>query len=133
MREKIINNKSVNVNLDLPIEWREKIESLAIEKQQSLSDFITDVIGQYLGYNLDNLNINRLQENYQELSERLKILETKDYQIEKLQNRLDIIEKLVASLQTNVVSRPFNRLSHALMINEEIEDEPDEILTDFLD
>lgn len=132
MTEKIVN-KSLNITLDLPLEWKEKIENLALEKQQSLSELITNIIGEYLGYNLDDININRLQENYHELSQRLKVLEGKDYQIERLQNRLNIMEKLVASLQSQVISRPLDRLSHGMIMDEEIDDEPDEILTDFLD
>jgi hypothetical protein len=132
MTEKIVN-KSLNLTLDLSLEWKEKIEHLALEKGQSLSELMTDLIGQYLGYNLDDVKINRLRENYQELSQRLKILEGKDRQIERLQNRLDIMEKLVASLQSQVISRPLDTLSHSLIVGHEIEDEPDEILADFLD
>lgn len=132
MTEKIVN-KSFNITLDLPIKWKAKIDNLAQEKNQSLSNLITDIIGQYLGDNLDDINVNRLQENYQDLSKRLKVLEAKDYQIERLQNRLDIMEKLIASLQTQVISRSLDSLSYSVSIDEEIEDEPDEILTDFLD
>jgi uncharacterized protein YydD (DUF2326 family) len=132
MTEKIIN-KSFNITLDLPIKWKAKIDNLAQEKNESLSNLITDIIGQYLGDNLDDINVNRLQENYQDLSKRLKVLEAKDYQIERLQNRLDIMEKLIASLQTQVISRSLDSLSYSVSIEEEIEDEPDEILTAFLD
>lgn len=132
MTEKIVN-KSFNITLDLPITWKAKIDNLAQEKNESLSNVITDIIGQYLGDNLDDINVNRLQENYQDLSKRLKVLEAKDYQIERLQNRLDIMEKLIASLQTQVISRSLDSLSYSVSIDEEIEDEPDEILTDFLD
>lgn len=131
MTEKIVN-KSLNITLDLPIKWKSKIDDLAREKNESLSNLITDIIGQYLGYNLDDINVNRLQENYQDLSQRLKVLEGKDYQIERLQNRLNIMEKLIASLQTQVISRSLDGLSYSVSIEEEIEDEPDEILTDFL-
>lgn len=131
MTEKIVN-KSLNITLDLPIKWKAKIDDLAREKNESLSNLITDIIGQYLGYNLDDINVNRLQENYQDLSQRLKVLEGKDYQIERLQNRLNIMEKLIASLQTQVISRSLDGLSYSVSIEEEIEDEPDEILTDFL-
>jgi uncharacterized protein YydD (DUF2326 family) len=132
MTEKIIN-KSFNITLDLPIKWKAKIDNLAQEKNESLSNLITDIIGQYLGDNLDDINVNRLQENYQDLSKRLKVLEAKDYQIERLQNRLDIMEKLIASLQNQVISRSLDSLSYSVSIEEEIEDEPDEILTAFLD
>jgi hypothetical protein len=43
------------------------------------------------------------------------------------------MEKLIASLQTQVISRSLDSLSYSVSIEEEIEDEPDEILTAFLD
>jgi hypothetical protein len=126
-------NKPLNITLDLPSLWLEKIEQLAQEKQQPLTDFITDIIGQYLGDNLHNNRLDRLEKQDQDLITRLTILESKNYDIENLKHRFEIMEKLVASLQTQVISRPLDRIQHSIMLHEEIEDEPDEILTDFLD
>ncbi|BAQ66892.1 hypothetical protein [Geminocystis sp. NIES-3709] len=124
-------NKPLTIKLDLPSEWLDKIENLAKEKQQPLDQLITDILGQYLGYNLENTRLDRLEKQHQDLTNRLETLEDKDYQLEKLQYRFEIIEKLIASLQTQVISRPLDLINHSLMI-EEVEDEPDEILTDFL-
>ncbi|BAQ62182.1 hypothetical protein GM3708_2588 [Geminocystis sp. NIES-3708] len=124
---------SLNLTINLPLEWQEKIKDLALEKQISLSELITDIIGEYLDENITDIKINRLQENYQKLNQRLITLEKKDYSIERLQHRLDIMEKLIASVQNNFTSIPFDQLSYSSMISYEIEDEPDEILTDFLD
>ncbi|NCO75591.1 MAG: hypothetical protein GW795_06260 [Cyanobacteria bacterium] len=133
MTEKIVK-KSLNLTLDLPLQWTEKIEQLALEKQQPLSELITDIIGVYLSYNLDELNISRLQENYQELNKKVQILEAKDHYIDRLEHRLFIIEKLVSSLQTQISPYPRDKsISYAPIIEEEFEDEPDEILTDFLE
>jgi hypothetical protein len=126
-------NKPLNITLDLPSPWLEKIEHLAQEKKQPLTDFITDIIGQYLGDNLHNNRLDRLEKQDQNLITRLTILESKNYDIENLKHRFEIMEKLVASLQTQVIPRPLDRIQHSIMLHEEIEDEPDEILTDFLD
>jgi len=126
-------DKKINLSLNLPSDWYAQIESIAQEKELSLSELITNIIGQYLGNNLEDVRLDRLEKQYKDLNKRTAILENQDYQIAILQNRLEIMEKLIASLQTQVISRPVDRLSHSLMLNEEIEDEPDEILTDFLD
>ncbi|MGI0480584.1 hypothetical protein ACN4EE_07315 [Geminocystis sp. CENA526] len=126
-------NKPLNITLDLPIEWLEKIEHLAQSKNLSLSQVITDIIGQYLGDNLYNSRLDRMEQQHQDLTKRLTVLETKDYDLDNLKYRFEIMEKLIASLQTQVISRPFDRIDRTIMIQEEIEDEPDEILTDFLD
>lgn len=126
-------NKLLNITLDLPSQWLEKIEHLAQEKQQPLTELITDIIGQYLGDNLHDNRLDRLEKQDQDLITRLTILESKDYDIDNLKHRFEIMEKLVASLQTQVISRPFDRIGDSIMIHEDIEDEPDEILTDFLD
>ncbi|WP_017294968.1 hypothetical protein [Geminocystis herdmanii] len=126
-------NKPLNITLNLPSPWLEKIESLAQDKKQPLTDLITDIIGQYLGDNLQNNRLDRLEKQDQDLITRLTILESKDYDIENLKHRFEIMEKLIASLQTQVIPRPLDRIGHSIMTHEEIEDEPDEILTDFLD
>jgi len=116
MTEKIVK-KSLNLTLDLPLQWTEKIEQLALEKQQPLSELITDIIGVYLSYNLDELNISRLQENYQELNKKVQILEAKDHYIDRLEHRLFIIEKLVSSLQTQISPYPRDKsISYAPII-----------------
>lgn len=126
-------NKLLSITLDLPSQWLEKIEHLAQEKKQPLTELITDIIGQYLGDNLHNNRLDRLEKQDQDFITRLTLLESKDYEIENLKHRFNIMEKLIASLQTQVISRPFDRTTYSATIQEEIEDEPDEILTDFLE
>lgn len=126
--------KSLNLTIKLPLEWQQKLNDLALEKQLSLEDLITEVIGEYLGYNLNHIKVDRLVQKYQDIDNRLGILETKDYQINSLENRLNILEKLVASLQSQVISHPtINTFDNNMIIDDEIYDEPDEILTDFLE
>lgn len=127
------NTKKLNLDLEFPLAWIEKIELLAQANEQSISEIIVDLVGNNLGLNVENLKINRLFNNYQNLEKRLGLLETKDYQIERLNHRLEIMEKLMAQLQTERFSSPSSLLSLPVEhYEDEIEDEPDEILTDFL-
>jgi hypothetical protein len=127
------NTKKLNLELEFPLAWIEKIELLAQANEQSISEIIVDLVGNNLGLNVENLKINRLFNNYQNLEKRLGLLETKDYQIERLNHRLEIMEKLMAQLQTKRFSSPSSLLSLPVEdYEDEIEDEPDEILTDFL-
>lgn len=124
--------KKLNLNLELPLEWLEKIESLAHKEEQTVAEIITDLIGQNLGLDLQPLKFNRLKKQNQELEERLGLLENQDYQIEKLNHRLEILEKLVAQLQTQRFSPRPSLVNLPVSDDDEIEDEPDEVLTDFL-
>jgi hypothetical protein len=131
----MLNNlplKKLNLNLELPLEWLEKIETLAQQKRQTVAEIITDLIGQNLGLDLHTLKLNRLAKQNQQLEDRLKVLENQDYQLEKLNYRLEILEKLVAQLQTQKFSARSSLLNLPINDDDEIEDEPDEILTDFL-
>lgn len=124
--------KKLNLNLELPLEWLEKIESLAQQQGQTLEETITDLIGQNLGLDIQALKVNRLFKQNLELEQRLAVLESQDYQIEKLHNRLEIMEKLIAQLQTQRFSSRPTLLNLPAVDDDDIDDEPDEVLTDFL-
>ncbi len=124
--------KKLNLNLELPLEWLEKIESLAQKEGQTLEETMTDLIGQNLGLDIQALKLNRLRKQNLELEQRLAVLESQDYQIEKLNHRLEIMEKLIAQLQTQRFSSRPTLLNLPAVDDDDIEDEPDEVLTDFL-
>ena len=124
--------KKLNLNLELPLEWLEKIESLAQKEGQTLEETMTDLIGQNLGLDIQALKLNRLRKQNLELEQRLAVLESQDYQIEKLNHRLEIMEKLIAQLQTQRFSSRPTFLNLPAAVDDDIEDEPDEVLTDFL-
>ena len=124
--------KTLNLNIELPLEWLEKIQSLAQQQEQTLEETITDLIGQNLGLDTQTLKLNRLRKQNLELEQRLAVLESQDYQIEKLHNRLEIMEKLIAQLQTQRFSSRPTFLNLPAAVDDDIEDEPDEVLTDFL-
>lgn len=122
--------QTANLYLNIPDEWLEKLDSIALEKQQNIEELVLDIISHYLSENKLNLENSQLSEKYEQLSERLKNLEKKDYQIERLTTKLDILEKLVVTLQTKDIQE--DNLNNNQKWDDEFEDEPDEVLTDFL-
>jgi len=119
-----------NLSLNVPDEWLENLDNIAAEKNQSIEELILEVIGDYLKSDSNKLSLKEIFKEHQELSKRLEILEKKDYQIDRLTTRLNILEKLISVLQTEgVKTKKYNRDSFD---EDDFEDEPDEVLTDFL-
>lgn len=119
-----------NLSLNVPDEWLENLDNIAAEKNQSIEELILEVIDDYLKLDSSKLSLKEIFKEHQELSKRLEILEKKDYQIDRLTTRLNILEKLISVLQTEgVKTKKYNRDSFD---EDDFEDEPDEVLTDFL-
>ncbi|MBE9222915.1 hypothetical protein IQ215_09440 [Cyanobacterium stanieri LEGE 03274] len=126
-----LNLQTANLYLNIPDEWLEKLDNIAVEKEKNIEQLVIDIIGNYLS-NTQHLSENKqILEKYQKLSQRLEVLEKKDHQIERITTKLDILEKLVATLQTKVVKED-NTETNNDNWDDEFEDEPDEVLTDFL-
>ncbi|AFZ47686.1 hypothetical protein Cyast_1730 [Cyanobacterium stanieri PCC 7202] len=120
--------QTANLYLNISDEWLEKLDKIALEKEQNIEELVLDIIGNYLSESKLTLENNQLLEKYEQLSQRLETLEKKDYQIERLTTKLDILEKLVATLQTKNTQEDNDNGEW----DDEFEDEPDEVLTDFL-
>ncbi len=119
-----------NLSLNVPDEWLENLDNIAAEKNQSIEELILEVIDDYLKLDSSKLSLKEIFKEHKELSKRLEILEKKDYQIDRLTTRLNILEKLISVLQTEgVKTKKYNRDSFD---EDDFEDEPDEVLTDFL-
>ena len=129
------------LHLKLSDEFYEKLNNLATENNISTSELGIKIINNYLSSDLIN-NIfsqeDKLEEStveYKELSDRLAILESKQIEIEKLEDRFLIMEKLMDSIQRQVTVRDYAGKipDHLIDHSHDIDDEPDEILSDFLD
>lgn len=123
-----LNFQVANLSLNLPDEWLDELAKISLQKEQNIEELVKDIIGQYLTIDVEPLKIEEMLQKNKAIEGRLKVLENKDQQIEKLVNRLSILEKLVASLQINKSLAPVQFSQNY----DDIEDEPDEILTDFL-
>ena len=129
------------LNLKLPEEWHKKLSTLAAEKDKSMTELMIQIINEYLGSNsleksdLQDINLDKIVQECQELSDRLTVLENRDNQLEKLEERFVIMEKLMDSIQRQITVRDYAGKipAHSMAEPDDFEDEPDEILTDFLD
>lgn len=126
------NFKKISITLELPLEWANKLDELCLKNKQELAEVISEFIGKNLDLDLKDFQVTKLTQKYQDLEQRLVTLESKDYDIHKLCHRLEIMEKLVAQLQIQRFSSPPAMINMPLTKDDDIEDEPDEILTDFL-
>ena len=129
------------LNLKLSTEFYEKLNKLATENNISVSELAIKIIDNYLHSDLIN-NISSSKEKveistveYQKLSDRLTILERKHIELEKLEDRFLIMEKVMDSIQRQITVRDYaGKLpDHLIDHSPHIDDEPDEILSDFLD
>ena len=138
MTKKIIYK---HLHLKLPEEYHKKLNALAVEKDKSITELMIQIISEYLSSNLqkksdlEDINLDKIVQQYQELSDRLTVLENKDNQLEKLEERVVMVEKLMDAIQRQITVRDYAEKLPAHLIAEpdDFEDEPDEILTDFLD
>lgn len=121
----------INLELQIPSQWKEELQKLADKNNQSLPEFTREIIGQYLAIKHEKLQQKQIKGEIEALKNRVKTLEEKDYQIEKITNKYNILEKLIASLQTQIFTSKTINENSIIEDDDDIEDEPDEILTDF--
>lgn len=123
-----------NINLNLPSEWLENVQELALQNNQSVSELILEVLAKYLQIDYDDFQRKQIRKEIAELRAKFSQIEQTNEQFVKLNQRLNTLEKLIISLQSQV---NYSQSNNNLVIideqeDEEIYDEPDEILTDFL-
>ena len=130
--------RKANINIKIDYSSKEQLLNIAKEKRLNLEDLLKTIIDNYLQENLDNqaiLNnqeLEELKQSYQQLNQRLMVLEAKNLEVERIENHFSILEKLVESLQYQISPRHIQKtVSH--YVDDDTDDEPDEILTSFLD
>ncbi|MDV3000214.1 MAG: hypothetical protein N5P05_001820 [Chroococcopsis gigantea SAG 12.99] len=106
----------------IPAQWLRQLEKLAAEKESSVSEVIKKAIEQYLITNDSNPDLRPLKQQIQQLSEQVQILRNAQHKINHLDLRVCILEKKVLPTLSPDVAED----------GEEYEDEPDEVLTDFI-
>lgn len=117
----------VAVNCQIPSPWLDKLESVATIRNQSLSVVVQDAIAQYLGES--NLTTNKDVEDL-----RVQIL-TLQQQFDNLKAHVEVKDKQLLTLATINQIKPqlLPHLPTAISDEEVYEDEPDEVLYDFLE
>ncbi len=125
--------EQVTIKLKISEDWAKKLNKIAKENYQTSEEMLKKILAEYLNVNYENIKLQELSEKVDKIEKRLSKIEQKDCNLNKLINRLTIMEKLITSLQTREIVR-----TAEIMINSELDDdddmddEPDEILTDFL-
>lgn len=114
---KVKMGEKVKINCKIPQEWQAKIELLAKERKTQPSKIIYEALGRYLG---ENANTD---------DSRLNILEV---EVTMLKRQVAELVILVKNRQISSLSMVTKAQQNAEDDDDFIEDEPDEILYDFL-
>lgn len=118
------------IELKLPKKWAKKIIELADKNNQLVDELILEILAKYLDIDYGKFEGKQIRKEIDILNTKIDQLQERDYQFQKVTTKLNMLEKLIASLQSQVMhSQPLNKTP---IIHDDIEDEPDEILTDFL-
>lgn len=129
--------RKANINIKIDYLSKEKLINIAKEKRVNLEDLLINIIDNYLQEEnsnqevINNQESEEIKQNYQQLNQRLMVLEAKNLEADKIDNRISLLEKLVENLQYQISPRHINKTAN-YDFDDDIDDEPDEILTDFL-
>lgn len=120
--------EKVTVNCQIPQNWKSKIERLAAERKKEVSQIIYEALAQYLGEDVEasNTRLLTLQAEVIVLQKQLAELNTT---VKKMQ------QQLLVTTSPLSISHPYAQNFKQFSPPEDedlIEDEPDEILYDFL-
>ena len=126
---------NTKIEITVSSEWAEQFNQLSLETGHSLEELIQEAIGQYLdktrvflsshSIDLEYFNLQKELLNLQEKVESLKPLLNK---VAKLEAKIVALEKIVIPELSISPSSTFSQL----LADDNDQDEPDEILTDFL-
>ena len=86
--------QTANLYLNISDEWLEKLDNLAVEKEQNIEQLVLDIIGNYLSDSELNLENNQRLEEYQNLNQRLEVLEKKRLSNRKINNQIRNFRKV---------------------------------------
>ena len=120
--------ETVTVNCQIPQTWKAKIQRLAAERKKELTDIIYEALAQYLGEDVEatNTRLLTLQAEVLMLQKQVAELSTT---VKKVQ------QQLLVPTSPLSISNPYTHKPKEITLSEAddlIEDEPDEILYDFL-
>jgi len=124
-------SSKITVNCKIPSGWKKKIKHLAAERSQPSEQIIYEAIAQYLGENTSKTN-SRIDTLEEEVSELYSTIAQLSSSIKKLQQQAIAAASMNPLTGTPTTER--QRTIVALEFDEDdgVEDEPDEILYDFL-
>lgn len=116
-------------------EWAEQLHQLSLETGHSLEELVQEAIGQYLDKTRVLLSSQSVDLEYFNLQKELLDLQAKVESLKPLLNQVAKLEAKMVTLEKIVVPElslsPSSTFSQ-LLTDDNDQDEPDEILTDFL-
>lgn len=132
-----IDSESGSLSATVPLEWVVKLTKLSEETGCSLEELVRVALAQYLGLNRfspspdsENDSLATLQKQLITLTKKVNDLEPLVSQVAKLEAKIFALEKTVMpELPRLPDSQTFTQF---LATDDEQDDEPDEILMDFL-
>lgn len=113
--------EKVTVSCQIPSNWKQKIERLAAERKKQSHQIIYEALAQYLGENIETTD-NRLLALETELTQLRQEITNLNTTVQQLQRRWSTTSASASAFQDVTVADD----------DDFIEDEPDEILYDFL-
>ncbi|MFM6209935.1 hypothetical protein [Planktothrix sp.] len=127
--------ETTTIETTVPQEWVNQLNQFSLETGRSVQELVQEAIGQYLktistslNPNSQNLEDSRIEQDLLILQQKVQSLELLFYQVSKLEAKITSIEKIIIPEVLITSDSTFAQL----LTNDSDEDEPDEILTDFL-
>lgn len=127
------DRQEIKLETTIPQEWMDRFEDLAKQTGRSLTELIQEALAQYIGADLGARSPSQLEQFRSELAFlRQKVTELEPYKerVEMLSVRLEAIEGKRSQAENKSTSSQNLPLDEA--DDDDFDDEPDEILTDFL-
>jgi predicted nuclease with TOPRIM domain len=127
-------SENPQVSCQVPADWKAKIQHLAVLRGKTPEEIIYEALGQYLGEEQSSYEnrFNRLEVEVSSLNTNIASLTST---VKDLQQRLIAAASIISIPETNsiTVSKMIPNININSMYQEDLEDEPDEILYEFLD
>ena len=128
MREKAV------ISCEIPVDWQAKIDKLATARSKSSEQIFYEAIALYLGEDIANFD-NRFHSLEQEVSTLKDTITQLTVLVQDLQQKLTTAAAIIntQSIQSPPISQNPPPVPSPNFEEAELEDEPDEILYDFLE
>jgi hypothetical protein len=127
--------ETTTIETIVPQEWANQLNQYSLETGRSVAELVQEAIGQYLktiptslNPNSENLEDSRIEQELLILQQKVQSLELLFHQVSKLEAKITSIEKIIIPEVPITSDSTFAQL----LTDDSDEDEPDEILTDFL-
>lgn len=127
--------ETTTIETIVPQEWANQLNQYSLETGRSVAELVQEAIGQYLKTISTSLNPNSKQLEDSLLEQELLILQQKVQSLELLFHQVSKLEAKITSIEKIIIPEvPITSDSTfaQLLTDDSDEDEPDEILTDFL-